>query len=109
MQRPAAIANPVAIYFQLCSRDELSLRCTHSCVIVINHEPTTHQAKRVMTNSLGLSTNTIHQPGFPKHAIAGNFSLGAKQRLLSVKCVAAKQKSNACYLNLPNSIKHGVF
>jgi hypothetical protein len=86
MQRPAAIATPVAIYFQLCSRDELSLRCTHSCVIVINHEPTTHQAKRVMTNSLGLSTNTIHQPGFPKHAIAGNFSLGAKQRLLSVMC-----------------------
>jgi hypothetical protein len=68
---PCRDCNPVAIYFQLCSRDELSLRCTHFvCVIVINYEPTTHQAKRVMTNSLSLSTNTIHQPGFPKHAIA---------------------------------------
>jgi hypothetical protein len=54
-----------------------------------------------MTNSLSLKVlNTIHLPGFPKRAIAGSFSLGAKQRLLSVKrllpvkCVAAKQKSN---------------
>ena len=35
----------------MCSRDELSLRCTHWCVIVINYESTTHQAKRP-TNSL---------------------------------------------------------
>jgi hypothetical protein len=33
----------------LCSRDELSPRLhTFVCVIVINCEPTTHQAKRVM-------------------------------------------------------------
>jgi hypothetical protein len=36
-------------------------------VIVINYEPTTHQAKRVMTNSLSLSANTIHQPEFPQN------------------------------------------
>jgi len=51
---PCRDCDPVAIYFQLCSRDELSLRCTHSRVIVINYEPTTHQAKRP-TNSLSLS------------------------------------------------------
>src|SRR5215831_4909374 len=55
---PCRDCNPVAIYFQVCSRDELSLRCTHSCVIVINHEPTTHPAKRVMTNSLSLKLLT---------------------------------------------------
>jgi hypothetical protein len=41
----------------LCSRDELSLSCTHSCVIVINYESTTHQAKRP-TNSLSLKLLT---------------------------------------------------
>jgi hypothetical protein len=52
--------NPVATDLPLSSRDELSPRCTHSCV-----KPTTHQAKRVMRIRSALSTNTIDRPGFP--------------------------------------------
>jgi len=87
---PCRDCNPVAIYFQLCSRDELSLRCTRSCVIVINYEPTTHHAKRVMTNSLSVKVLTPStSPGSPNTPSPAAF-LWAPSEMLRWPSAAAK-------------------